>query len=54
MIKSACENMEAEREVFNLAKGIILIFVWVALILFLYSGKKQPEKNNLRIEKEYV
>ncbi len=42
------------QEKFDLAKGIMFIFVWVALILFLYSGKKEPGKNKLQLEKEYV
>lgn len=42
------------QEKFDLAKGIMFIFVWVALVLFLYSGKKEPAKNKLQSDKEYV
>ncbi len=37
-------------ESFDLAKGIMFVSVWAALILFLNSGKREPEKVNFPAE----
>ncbi len=39
-------------ETFDLAKGIMFISVWAALILFLHSGKSESEKIDLPVEQQ--